>query len=208
MTRSPGARGMTSHPEVRTGGGQPRCSADGPLDQIQSGAPPAQDAHQGALPGVPQRGGRAAARPTARPSVLSPSNPGAPISTSRATRSGWTSATHRATKQLPEWPTSVARSSPAARSRRGRADPARRRGSARGAGQDPAEGEPRVGRGGQNDDRFSVRVALLGIVDPRTAGKAHGGKPKLRNLLPHGRPSGTPTLHTVPIYGGEGQADP
>jgi hypothetical protein len=36
-------------------------------------------------------------------------------------------------------------------------------------------------------------------VDPRTAGKARGGQPKLRNLLLHGRPSGTPILHKVPI---------
>jgi hypothetical protein len=32
-----------------------------------------------------------------------------PLSTSRATRSGWVTATHRAVKQLPEWPTRVAR---------------------------------------------------------------------------------------------------
>jgi hypothetical protein len=66
-------------------------------------------------------------------------------------------------------------------------------------GQDPTVGEPRVGVGGQKDDRLPARVALLGIVDPRTAGKARGGKPKLRNLLLHGRPSGTPILQRVPI---------
>jgi hypothetical protein len=45
-------------------------------------------------------------------------------------------------------------------------------------------------------ERRSLLHSGLGIVDPRTAGKAHGGKPKLRYpLLLHGRPSGTPTLH-------------
>jgi hypothetical protein len=47
---------MTFHPEVRTGGGQPRCSAGEPLDQVQSCAPPA---------GGAATWGRAAARRTA-----------------------------------------------------------------------------------------------------------------------------------------------
>jgi hypothetical protein len=37
-----------------------------------------------------------------------------PISTSRATRSGWRSATRRATKLPIEWPTTVARRTPTA----------------------------------------------------------------------------------------------
>jgi hypothetical protein len=72
-------------------------------------------------------------------------------------------------------------------------------------GQDPAEREPRVGVGGQEDDRLPALVALLGIVEPRTAGKARGRESKLRNLLLHGRPSGTPILHRVPSYGGDGE---
>jgi hypothetical protein len=42
-------------------------------------------------------------------------------------------------------------------------------------------------------------LALLGIVHPRPAREPGGGKPKLRNLVLHGRPSGTPILHRVPI---------
>lgn len=44
-------------------------------------------------------------------------------------------------------------------------------------GQDPAVGEPRVGVGGQEDDRLPARVALLGIVHLGAAGKADGPKP-------------------------------
>jgi hypothetical protein len=66
-------------------------------------------------------------------------------------------------------------------------------------GQDPAVGEPRVGVGGQEDDRLPARVALLGVVDQRTGGKPRGGEPKLWDLLLHGRLSGTPILHRVPI---------
>jgi hypothetical protein len=39
---------------------------------------------------------------------------GEPLSTSRATRLGWVTATRRAVKQLPEWPTRVARWRPMA----------------------------------------------------------------------------------------------
>ena len=41
---------------------------------------------------------------------LPASDTGAPISTSRLRRSGWVSATCRAVKALPEWPTTVTRS--------------------------------------------------------------------------------------------------
>jgi hypothetical protein len=44
-------------------------------------------------------------------------------------------------------------------------------------GQNSAVGEPRVGVGGQKEDRLPARVALLRIVNSRVAGKPHGGKP-------------------------------
>jgi hypothetical protein len=44
-------------------------------------------------------------------------------------------------------------------------------------GQHPAVGEPGVGVGGEEDDRLPARVALLGVVDPRAAGKPCGPKP-------------------------------
>jgi hypothetical protein len=53
---------------------------------------------------------RSHGRLSSRTAWLSPSDPGQPISTSPATRSGWSSATRRAVKQLPECPTKLARS--------------------------------------------------------------------------------------------------
>jgi hypothetical protein len=73
-------------------------------------------------------------------------------------------------------------------------------------GQDPAPGEPRVGVAGQEDDRLPARVALLGVVDPRTAAKMRGGKPKLRNLLLHaGLSLASDPAQGAPSYGGDGE---
>jgi hypothetical protein len=64
----------------------------------------------------------------------------------------------------------------------------------------PVVGEPGVAAGGQDQDRLAVRVALLGVVEPRAGGQVGGRKPQPPIGVVHGS-APVPCRHNGAIYG-------